>query len=402
MGFDDDRRGHLLLVINNLLEVWQKWANNPDLKYVTVSFEEAVEGVILLFSEGTIPGDLRRLTQLVGEMEKQWSLWKARALSNPNRFQHPDTNFWATLENISQHLVDLKRPPPKRLEAVAKLRAMPGMTDHQICRIYGWYDANGNPELWKAEEEEADPGKHSYKLEGWLPPHETRAAAHRGGAGRGRGSGQRTAHWPRSRPHPAAGPRTDRRSAEAVGNERQADLPDEAHRPGRAGNLLPRASIAHAVLGCPLRQPAHRRVRRPTENAKDEAKAAPLKPAKPAAEEPPARPVPPLRPPIRPPGVGDCRGGESDDDEAQPAGKRAAWRSKSRSSPRRRHNAVAGEHDAGGPGGPLPQGRAQAATKSPTDMGATDPSMDLARVKKIIRQFTRHPNSIPLPADAVV
>jgi hypothetical protein len=36
------------------------------------------------------------------------------------------------------------------------------------------------------------------------------------------------------------------------------------------------------------------------------------------------------------------------------------------------------------------------------DMGTTDPTMDLARVRKIIRQFTRNPATIPLPADAVV
>ena len=172
MGQEDERRSSLLLVINELLEAWQKWASNQDLKYITASFEEKVEAVILLFSEGTMPGELRRLMTLVGDLEKHWEAWKRRATANPNRFQHPDTNFWAILEAISQHLVDLKRPPAKKLEPVAKLRALPGMTDHQICRTYGWYDANGNPELWKVEEEEQDPGKHSYKIEGWLPPHE--------------------------------------------------------------------------------------------------------------------------------------------------------------------------------------------------------------------------------------
>jgi len=172
MSGDKDRRDYLLLLTDQLLEAWDKWSNNPDLKYITRGFEEAVDNTILLFSEGTIPGDLRRMTQLVLQMQEHWEAWKRRAESNPDKNRHPTSSFWAQLEAIAQLRQELKRPPSKRLEPVAKLRALPGMTDNQICRTYGWFDANGAPELWKIDEEETDPGKHSYKIEGWLPPHE--------------------------------------------------------------------------------------------------------------------------------------------------------------------------------------------------------------------------------------
>jgi hypothetical protein len=160
------------LVTDHLLDVWQKWATNADLKFITRSFEDAVEDCVLLFEEGTIPGDLRRLTGLVSELKTHWEAWKKRASVNPQRNQHPGANFWAVLEAMSTQRQVMKRPPPKRLEPVAKLKALPGMTDMQICRMYGFFDANGAPELFKVDEEEKEAGKHSYNIPGWLPPHE--------------------------------------------------------------------------------------------------------------------------------------------------------------------------------------------------------------------------------------
>jgi hypothetical protein len=414
MGFDDDRRSHLLLVTNSLLDTWQKWANNPDLKYVTVTFEEAVEAVVLLFSEGTIPGDLRRLTALVGDMEKHWEAWKKRAVSNPNKFQHPDTNFWAALEAISQHLVDLKRPPAKRLEPVAKLRALPGMTDHQICRTYGWFDANGNPELWKVEEEETDPGKHSYKLEGWLPPHEReRVRIERAQAAAvDRAKEQRMAKIKQLTRPPAPEPIEDLLKLSGMSGKQICQMKhidrDEFEQYCREHQLRmpswdpPSGNQLSSVFD--VNQDA-----RDAEAIRDQAKASTLKQPKPA--KPPKRvalegqaeaDTPIARDDDRPASVIQGAVDDEQEDDAEDNQRASVLRGAEEEVP-------APEAAAAVEGEFTPEAQVVLYHKAglkpeeiAADLATTDPTMDAARVKRIIRQFARNPSSIPLPQDAVV
>lgn len=68
----------------------------------------------------------------------------------------------------------LSRKPPVTIEPVATLlRVEPKISHAQICRMYGFVDAFGNLETWKIDDENRDPGVHSTKIKGWLPP-ETR------------------------------------------------------------------------------------------------------------------------------------------------------------------------------------------------------------------------------------
>jgi hypothetical protein len=402
MGYDDDRRGNLLLVVNDLLATWQKWTANQDLKYITLTFETAVEDTILVFSEGTIPGDLRRLTALIGDLKKHWETWKVRAAGNPNRFQHPGTDFWAVLEAITQHLADLKRPPPKRLEAVSKLRALPGMTDNQICRTYGWYDSNGNPELWKIDEEEADPGKHSYKCEGWLPPHERerqRIEAAQAAAV-DRAKEQRLAKIKALTRPPAPEPIEDLLKLPGISGKQICTMKhldrDEFEHYCRENQLRlpswdsPAANQISGVFDVNQDTPEVRR---------EETKADALKnPKKPEAEKPPAE-----EDDTRPASViQGMNRDEADDDENEPA---SVLQGPDKPS----------EDPSPGPEQVVMEGQISVeaqivmlhkagvrALDIANDLGRTDASIDLRRVNKVLRQFEKSPASIPLPSDAVV
>lgn len=176
---DMERKEELLLVTDNMLAAWKRWMEAPDLKFITRALEEAIDDAILLWSEGSLPAELRAMASDVEQLGRHWDEWKTRAGGNPQRYPVPEPPFWQVLERIMATRTELARPPRRRLEPVAKLRAMPGMRDLQICDMYGFFDATGQPEFHKLDDEERDPGCHSYKIEGWMPPLERRAAEER-------------------------------------------------------------------------------------------------------------------------------------------------------------------------------------------------------------------------------
>lgn len=50
---------------------------------------------------------------------------------------------------------------PERLESVASLLSLRGMTAQHVAIIYDWYDASGNPDIDRVEDERCNPGKHT-------------------------------------------------------------------------------------------------------------------------------------------------------------------------------------------------------------------------------------------------
>jgi hypothetical protein len=50
---------------------------------------------------------------------------------------------------------------PERLESVASLLSLRGITPQQVAVIYDWYDESGNPDVDRVEEERLNPGRHT-------------------------------------------------------------------------------------------------------------------------------------------------------------------------------------------------------------------------------------------------
>ena len=174
----DERRQHLLLSVDHLIDVWNAWTNNPDVRYITKTFEDAVDEVIGGFADGTIPGELRALHGQVQILSEHWNEWNKRNQASGGKYPLPGNAFWNVLESIDAAKQALARPVRKTLETIAQLDALnPRPNDGQICRMYGFVDAGGNPEIWKLQEERANPGKHTGPGTGWKPPHEARREA---------------------------------------------------------------------------------------------------------------------------------------------------------------------------------------------------------------------------------
>ncbi len=178
MAITNERRDHLLLVVDHLIETWNKWSSNPDTRYITKTFEDAVEECLFVFADGTIPGDLRTLHERMDVLQEHWQAWNQRNETSGGKYPIPGEEFWKAMKAMETARIAATRPVRRSLEPIAQLDALrPQPTDAQICRMYGFMDDDGAPEIWKLQEERAEPGKHTGPDTGWMPPYERRQQA---------------------------------------------------------------------------------------------------------------------------------------------------------------------------------------------------------------------------------
>jgi hypothetical protein len=168
-----ERREQLLHATDHLIETWNRWCDDPETTFITRDFEEAVNDCLLVFSDGSIPGDLRRLWHCVGSLAEHWQAWLERNEEAPGKAPVPVGDFWSALESVAAQRAEADRPPIRHLESIAQLDAQK-VGDSQICKIYGFVDAEGRPRVDILAEERAYPGKHTGPKTGWLPPYERR------------------------------------------------------------------------------------------------------------------------------------------------------------------------------------------------------------------------------------
>lgn len=166
------RKEDLLQAVDEMLACHADWQAKTDKPFVTKQLERIIDEVVTLFSYGDIPGDLRTLTIAVLSMAPHWDAWKAVADDN---HQSPGLEFWTAFAAAQSARQATTARPERRLEPVKELSSYsPPTGPAQICRMYGWFDANGQPEYWKVRDEMDHPGKWSYDLypDKWMPPHE--------------------------------------------------------------------------------------------------------------------------------------------------------------------------------------------------------------------------------------
>ena len=111
------------------------------------------------------------------QLAPAWDRW--RAIADVNH-PAPGPDFWAFVNKLRLARKDTIKTRTRRLESVKELKSLSTpVGDEQICKMYGWIDAEGQPEYWKIAEEIEKPGKWSYDLypDRWMPPHEKARAA---------------------------------------------------------------------------------------------------------------------------------------------------------------------------------------------------------------------------------
>lgn len=168
----DERRNHLLLVVENLIEAWNTWSADSDLRQITRAFVDAVIDCLTVFEDGSIPGDMRVMNDRVEVLREHWVAWNEQNENDGGKTPIPPNAVWKALEGIEAARQAIVKPVRRALESIADLTAQK-VPDAQICRIYGFTDdgtPRGNPQTWMLQEERAKPGCHTGK--GWLPPWE--------------------------------------------------------------------------------------------------------------------------------------------------------------------------------------------------------------------------------------
>lgn len=172
----DPRQQFLEDVLVEFFDQRKTWVES-DYRYVTEDLERAADELIEAFSAGTIPGDLRRVEQVVSrEFAPAWEAFKrvARATGDVNTL--PDDGFWLAVANLEKARAEAEPKPPLSIESIDELTRQ-GVPDRQICLIYEWVDDRGSPELWRLREERAEPGKHT---QFWVSAAERRRQAQEG------------------------------------------------------------------------------------------------------------------------------------------------------------------------------------------------------------------------------
>jgi hypothetical protein len=176
----DERREHLLLVTDAMLQAWGDWGDDGTALTMTTAFSDAVVDCLVVWSEGTIPGDLRNLAGEMDTVREKWNDWVRLHEENPLKNTLPGNALWKALEAVEKGRQEAVTPREFTLEPIASLDAMnPRPTDAQICRMYGFTSDGtfkGQPKITMLYEERAAPGRHTGAGTGWMPPHARRHA----------------------------------------------------------------------------------------------------------------------------------------------------------------------------------------------------------------------------------
>ena len=163
-----DRVRQIFDVTDHMLGERAMWAELPD-EAVSLALEEAVDTVMEAFASGPVPTACRAMEAVVADALRLWREWKDRVRDTGMVRIVPVTRFWRLLDTLAEERRKADPPPTIRLESV-KLLHEQKVSARQIAMIYGFVDNLGRPEIWKVEEELAEPGKHTGPNSGWVNP----------------------------------------------------------------------------------------------------------------------------------------------------------------------------------------------------------------------------------------
>ena len=168
-----NEQGEHLRAVDRALRAWRAW-QIADEAEIAPSLEKAIEDLLTVFDAGAVPDAMRPLLKPVAELRQHWQRFIERRGRNPQ----PGIGVWNSLELVERVAKRIKMPPARpKLESVAMLVELPGMTHSQIGAMYGFVNPSGLTLAAIIADEVRVPGSHSWQIEGWVPPRERRQHA---------------------------------------------------------------------------------------------------------------------------------------------------------------------------------------------------------------------------------
>lgn len=175
--FDADRSKFLGIVIDEMLTAHEEYMESDSESFSPDDqLWQRIEDVIAVFSDGSLPGDMRRAASIVEhELQKQWVKFiDNRETSNDPIHYLPDNGLWSAIKSLRMDRQQaaaqavLRRPEP--VDELVKQN----VPFRQIALIWGWLLKDGSPDLDRVREEIKTPGIHTSK---WVDPRLAKIAA---------------------------------------------------------------------------------------------------------------------------------------------------------------------------------------------------------------------------------
>lgn len=170
MSFSEEREKYLLAIIDGMLASHEEWVSENETNTLDESSPlwQQVDEAIEMFSQGSIPGNLRRIADIVDrDLRQGWTTFLSRREQSLDPLRElPGNGLWKAIETIRSARPGADPLVPRKLESVPDLIAQK-VTIAQIARIYNWLTPSGGPDVDKVREEIAEPGKHTSK---WVDP----------------------------------------------------------------------------------------------------------------------------------------------------------------------------------------------------------------------------------------
>lgn len=136
------RKETLTIAIKELIHVWKEWRFDRELHDLTEDFKNAVIRTCELYRRGDIPAELRKIDKLVEELHREWNFLANTMDSTPEgQPVYPRPEFWRALEMIdaeATRTIVQKKSYPRPEGQLLRDAALPGMTEPQLCRMYGF------------------------------------------------------------------------------------------------------------------------------------------------------------------------------------------------------------------------------------------------------------------------
>lgn len=166
---DSDRRGHLLRIVERARESYRQWVETGDSHILPEDdlydrFSEIADQAAVIKLDRAEP-----LERLFVELAPHWRAFVTAQQTTADTTMLPGPELWACWQNLSAASQEARLPRLKHIETIAELveqRVPPA----QVCKIYGFVDDAGNPDLQKLREEREKPGKHTGPGTGWVAP----------------------------------------------------------------------------------------------------------------------------------------------------------------------------------------------------------------------------------------
>jgi hypothetical protein len=168
-------RKSVVEAVQSALDVYDAWeaTDGPmvqwrggEVKTMSLAVANAFDGLCGLCAATEADDDAKEVVLALDALQQELTAWK-EAGDVAYESVHPSGT--PELRACIAALREAIAPQPIRLPENIRELVESGVGDEQICKMYGFLDANGNVDLVKLSQEKREPGKH-FNPDTWQPP----------------------------------------------------------------------------------------------------------------------------------------------------------------------------------------------------------------------------------------